>query len=95
LTENDQRVHNRLGFVEYNDENEPVEYQFPNRLPLELCGPYGRELVENALRGIAALVKENDGHNPKRTLPELGRVRVLVISPAKLFASDSNGPEEL
>jgi uncharacterized protein (DUF927 family) len=95
LSENEPRVINRLGFVEYNDANKPLEYQFPNGLPAELCGPYGQELVLSALRSVGALVKENDGHNPKRTLPDLGRSRVTVILPTKLFCADDDKPEEL
>ena len=86
--ERDQRVNNRLGFAELDEKGEVIEYQFPDHLPAELCGLYGHELAVKALRSIGALVKESEGRNPKRTLPDLGRLRVWVIIPSKLFSSE-------
>lgn len=82
----DRPVSNRLGFCGLSEGgNQEEEYQFPNRLPNELCGPYDHDLVVKALESVGALRREGR-RNPKRTLPEIGRQRTWVILPSRLFA---------
>ncbi len=71
----------------------PIEVQFKDRIPKEVCGPYSHELIIAALEGTDVLLKDGKHRTVKRQLPDMpkgDRDRCVVLRFARLYRTDED-----